>query len=107
MRGRRSFTVLGVVVVDFSIVKAEGWYKDPYQEHDDRWISDGTPTSLVRDGEMESDDPPPDEPFSGPLVEPVNFSASSPDDLKRADDHDQSSIADRAFDVVAQFVPPI
>jgi hypothetical protein len=26
----------------------EGWYVDPYGLHDDRWISDGTPTVLVR-----------------------------------------------------------
>jgi hypothetical protein len=28
---------------------AEGWYRDPYGIHQDRWFSAGTPTSLVRD----------------------------------------------------------
>ena len=39
----------------------EGWYTDPYGRHEARWLSDGTPTKLVRDGEVESYDKPPDE----------------------------------------------
>ena len=35
-------------------MKAEGWYQDPYQMHEDRWYSDGTPTALVRDADVES-----------------------------------------------------
>ena len=31
-------------------MKAEGWYHDPYRLHEARWISDGAPTALVRDG---------------------------------------------------------
>jgi hypothetical protein len=27
-------------------VQAEGWYRDPYEIHDDRWFSDGRPTRL-------------------------------------------------------------
>jgi hypothetical protein len=42
----------------------EGWYIDPFGRHEARWISDGTPTALVRDGEAESQDPPPDEPIT-------------------------------------------
>ena len=32
----------------------EGWYTDPWGDHDARWISDGVPTKLVRDGSFES-----------------------------------------------------
>ncbi len=46
----------------------QGWYVDPYGIHDHRWFSQGTPTALVRDGRTESQDPPPDRPYEGPLV---------------------------------------
>jgi len=46
----------------------EGWHLDPYKLHTDRWISNGRPTKLVRDDGVESYDPPPNEPFTGPLV---------------------------------------
>jgi len=37
-----------------------GWRPDPYRLHQERYISgDGIPTKLVRDGRMESYDPPP------------------------------------------------
>jgi hypothetical protein len=39
-----------------------GWFRDPYQIHQDRYISQGQPTKLVRDCGIESCDPPPDEP---------------------------------------------
>jgi hypothetical protein len=43
-------------------VSAQGWYRDPFTRHEDRWYSAGTPTSLVRDDGVESqDDPPPGE----------------------------------------------
>ena len=47
----------------------EGWYKDPYRRHTDRWFSNGTATSLVRDGQSVSRDEPPSEPFDSPLIE--------------------------------------
>jgi hypothetical protein len=28
-------------------VEAEGWYRDPYELHTDRWFSAGRPTALV------------------------------------------------------------
>jgi hypothetical protein len=34
-------------------VKAQGWYRDPYSVHEDRYFSDGQPTKLVRDGGSE------------------------------------------------------
>jgi hypothetical protein len=39
--------------------KAQGWYGDPFLQHDARWFSDGTPTALVRDEGIDSTDPPP------------------------------------------------
>lgn len=39
----------------------EGWYSDPFGRHEARWMSQGVPTKLVRDGELESYDEPPDE----------------------------------------------
>lgn len=39
---------------------ASGWFKDPYGRHEARWMSGSTPTSLVRDGTVESTDPPPE-----------------------------------------------
>lgn len=50
-------------------MNAEGWYQDPYGRHEARWISDGEPTKLVRDGVRESYDSPPEDVTPGPLVE--------------------------------------
>jgi hypothetical protein len=72
-------------------VAAEGWYRDPYAIHEDRWMSQGQPTKLVRDAGIESYDPPPDLPLPDVLV-PVTAgtSASSGDsDLHRSDDAGQ------------------
>ncbi len=47
--------------------REEGWYTDPFERHEARWMSDGTPTKLVRDGGVESyDDPPDEEPVQAP-----------------------------------------
>ena len=46
----------------------EGWYKDPFRLHTDRWFSNGTATSLVRDGDVTSRDDPPAETLDGTLV---------------------------------------
>ena len=47
--------------------RAEGWYTDPYGRHEARWMSDGTPTELVRDRGVESYDAPPvEEPSQTP-----------------------------------------
>ena len=35
----------------------EGWYSDPFLLHEDRWFSAGTPTALVRDEGVASQDP--------------------------------------------------
>jgi len=39
--------------------RAQGWYIDPTRGHELRWYSAGTPTDLVKDGAIESRDPPP------------------------------------------------
>ena len=85
-------------------MKAEGWYRDPYGLHEERWFSDGTATSLVRDARVESKDPPPPHaPASGELVrKEVEPLSNGPDDLRRADDAEQGdrdpNYADAAFD---------
>lgn len=38
-------------------MEAEGWYRDPYLVHEDRWFSAGQPTKLVRDAGIEDYDP--------------------------------------------------
>jgi hypothetical protein len=43
----------------------EGWCADPFGRHESRWISSGVPTSLVRDGQIESQDDPPDPQTAG------------------------------------------
>jgi hypothetical protein len=64
----------------------EGWYIDPHGRHEARWISDGSPTALVSDGGVESQDPPPDEPISAEM-EPWGVDPPADgSDLKRADD---------------------
>jgi len=78
----------------------EGWYTDPYALHDARWMSEGRPTALVRDGDIENQDPAPDGPFT---VTPIRLGLNgSPSDLRRADDAEretaQKSPVDAAWD---------
>ncbi|MGA8727083.1 MAG: hypothetical protein WB565_18775 [Acidimicrobiales bacterium] len=82
---------------------AEGWYKDPYGEHEARWFSNGTPTSLVRDGSVESRHEPPERSVDGPLerVEPSQTRTGG--DLRRADDAEaeyQSDYKDKASEAM-------
>jgi hypothetical protein len=65
----------------------EGWYSDPWGRHEARWMSAGTATNLVKDGDVESQDPPPNTP---PAVTPTRIHSKLEDqvgaaDLKRAD----------------------
>ena len=69
-----------------SSAAAEGWYRDPYGIHQDRWFSAGTPTSLVRDGGAEGRDDPPGYPPAGPPVEIPDNDQFPEDDLRRADE---------------------
>jgi hypothetical protein len=69
----------------------EGWFTDPYAVHEARWMSDGRPTKLVRDGEVESyDEPPPGPPTVVAERLEVDPSAVNGDDLLRADDAEQT-----------------
>ncbi|HUA40546.1 MAG TPA: hypothetical protein VMA32_03200 [Streptosporangiaceae bacterium] len=65
---------------------AEGWYRDPYVLHQDRWFSDGQPTKLVRDDGQESYDEPPDAPLpETELVPAESGEHGDRSDLLRAD----------------------
>lgn len=72
-------------------MREEGWYVDPFGRHEARWISDGSPTALVRDGQIESKDPPPDLQYSGTLHALPDDSQSDGGDLRRADDESSLS----------------
>ena len=71
----------------------EGWYKDPYGIHDARWLSDGVPTKLVRDGDTESYADPPDTP---PTQTPVRLEAPVEPlggaDLKRSGQYERRAL---------------
>ena len=64
----------------------EGWYVDPFGRHEARWMSAGTPTSLVRDEGIEGQDPPSGTPIAEEMVPWAPGPAAGGDDLKRADD---------------------
>ena len=65
----------------------EGWFTDPFGRHEARWLSQGTPTKLVRDGGVESyDDPPDEDPGQEPVRIEADVTASGGADLIRADD---------------------
>jgi hypothetical protein len=85
-------------------VAAEGWYRDPYGIHEDRWFSAGTPTSLVRDHGAEGHDDPPGYAPPGPPVAIPEAGEFPEDDLRRADEaeagepYDPQAAATRALD---------
>jgi hypothetical protein len=96
-------------------MKAEGWYRDPYAVHEDRWYSDGIPTALVRDAEVEGHDPPPSdvppkEPFEPSLA---HGEPPGPDDLRRADEAETPDAPDapdysqKVFDVIGETIRPL
>lgn len=66
-------------------MSAEGWYRDPFGVHEDRWISQGKPTKLVRDGGAETYDEPPSDEVTVPLVPVDGPEPIDGDDLSRAD----------------------
>jgi hypothetical protein len=75
-------------------MKAQGWYRDPYLMHDDRYFSDGQPTKLVRDAGAESYDPPPSGPPKVELVEVPHTEARDGNDLCGADDRSAGATDD-------------
>ena len=82
------------------LMRAQGWYRDPYGMHGDRWFSDGRATRLVRDEGVESyDDPPSWEPTES-LV-PVAPSPSDNTDSRRAD---AATRVDQAYDTKKAFI---
>ena len=85
-------------------MKVEGWYRDPYRIHQDRWYSDGTPTALVRDGGAESKDPPPrrDAPEQ-PLVHPVADGGDGRGD-PGAGATSSTEYSERAWEAAADFM---
>jgi hypothetical protein len=88
-------------------MNAEGWYQDPFGLHEARWISDGSPTALVRDQGTESHDAPPDGTFDGPLVPVGEHAASDGDDLRRAGQADpDDEIFDPNAAIGGVFDPP-
>jgi hypothetical protein len=75
----------------------EGWYTDPFARHDARWMSAGTRTKLVRDGDVES--------YEDPSVTPSRIAeekANDGGDLLRADGAESGTLNDRLQDA-AQF----
>jgi hypothetical protein len=72
----------------------EGWYTDPFERHEARWMSQGTPTSLVRDGTVEGSDPV----ANGPIkVTPVRIEGHPDEDgsdLLRADEAEREGSYD-------------
>lgn len=48
--------------------KAQGWYGDPFHQHNARWFSNGIPTALVLDNGVEAQDPPPDTWYTSNLL---------------------------------------
>ena len=60
----------------------EGWYTDPFGLHEARWMSDGKPTGLVRDGVVEATEAVPDGP---PTATPQRLVAEGADGLATSD----------------------
>jgi hypothetical protein len=82
---------------------AEGWYRDPYGVHEDRWFSDGTPTALVKDAGVEGKDPPPAGEPAQPLVVSTPAAPGSPDDLRRAGETAPATKADQVTTMMDAF----
>lgn len=87
----------------------EGWFTDPYAIHEERWLSCGRATKLVRDGGVESYD---EAPSGAPSVVPERIEARPTatngrdlvrsDDAARSDAYDSRSQAMEALDSFAQ-----
>lgn len=102
---RSGFAQEGVGGAEMTYLRLEGWCTDPFGKHDARWISVGTPTSLVRDSGNETYDDPPDEPPRR-VPERIVTVRWAADSLRRADDaqredFDGRHLVDAAFEAVA------
>jgi hypothetical protein len=70
----------------------EGWYTDPYQRHEARWMSQGMPTALVRDDGVEGSDPAPDGPFAvAPVRVESGVGPNNGADLRRVGESERDS----------------
>jgi len=78
---------------------AQGWYRDPYCVHGDRWFSAGRPTDLVRDDGVVSRAAPPPGEVPTPLV-PAQVGPADSSDTKRAD---AATRKDQSYDGKAAF----
>jgi len=81
----RQFARAPVTILKGAAMNEEGWYVDSYGLHEARWISDGAPTTLVRDGGLETQDPPPDTPPPVPSELLAETDLTDGGDLRRAD----------------------
>lgn len=77
-------------------MREEGWYQDPLGVHEDRWISQGSPTKLVRDNGVESYDEPPSAAVTVPLIPVDGPEPTDGEDLLRADHNSPSPDYGRA-----------
>jgi hypothetical protein len=84
-------------------VKAQGWYRDPFGIHGDRWFSEGPPADLVRDDDVVSRDAPPDGEVPTPLV-PAEERPADSSDTKRAD---AATRKDQSYDGRAAFIAAV
>jgi len=80
-----------------------GRYLDPFGHHEAPWISDGSPTALVRDGRIESHDPPSLTCDVGTLRALPDISDADRDDLVRADDAKPENPSASVWSVVNAF----
>jgi hypothetical protein len=82
----------------------EGWYTDPFGRHEDRWMSDGTPTKLVRDGGVEAyDDPPDEEPSHTPERVEEEQMADGQDLLRSGDPGSSEGSLNKRMGEAAEF----
>ena len=88
-------------------MKAQGWYRDPYLVHEDRYFSAGEPTKLVRDGGLEDYDPPPSGPPKAELVEVRDTQTTNAGELRRADDRSAGAVWDPYFAALRGDLIPI
>jgi len=79
---------------------AEGWYQDPFGVHEHRWMSQGRPTKLVRDGGTESYDPPPDLPLPAELV-PASAAAGDAGEAGQEPSYGNRRAARAALDAIS------
>ena len=81
----------------------EGWYTDPFDRHEARWMSAGQPTKLVRDRGVESFDEAPAEPPHHAPVRIEDPDATRAGDLRRADAAEARGPFDNVDTSVAAF----